>query len=625
MLPLPCPAFSKLMVPHDGKKVHARMLAASYFVQTDDERKQAGLDQYIALTWPEFTTEISPAPNGFARAKWSNSFNPWLKRMLRAFTNHTHVVKRGNSVFRFIGLTGCASASKSHCASLYAVAWWSCSPHNSIAILCSTTVGMIRHRIWPVVTHYATGGVDFSTGEPLDFGHLIDSQLEFRAHKHDAKHAIFALAVAHGETQKALHNLKGMHAERMLLVVDEANGTPEAIFEAIGNLRTGARDVTVIIIGNPCSRLDPHGRAIAPAQGWQVAADDKVIEWPSKGVPEWELEPGLVLRFDGRDSPNVVAGEDRWPYLYTTGDWQQACELFEKTGGNFSYWTQKRGLHPPEGFAFTIFNEQLLTRCDALDSVFTFDSSREKLAFLDPAFTSGGDSCILQFGELGDVNGRKCLQYTDWLEVPIDPTAASHDIDYQIARRVQQECVVRGIKPHQFALDGTGVGRGCAAVMAAEWSPAIHITQWGLGATDRPSAQNDGRPAREVYRDFVTEMWFALRESTEAGQAKGFSQEALVQLCSRTWDMGKKQHAKKYALEPKSDYKLRMRFSPDNADACVGLMELARRNGLEIAGKVATMITSQWTTQLKEAQTESVLSVDAGMIKSDGDGWGEAA
>lgn len=605
----------------DGKRIPLRDACASVCRQSMSYDPMA---RYIQLTWPEFTTTIDVSRAGKPTYHMSRAWNPWLERNLRAFTNTTHVVKRGTSTFRFIGLTGCAGVGKTHVAALYGTAWWSLDPHNSIAILTSTTVGMIRHRIWPVISHYATSAIDMGTGAPIELGHLVDSQLELRAHKADSKHAIFALAVAHGETQKAIHNLKGMHATRVLLIVDEANGTPEAIFEIIGNLRTGARDITVIVIGNPCARLDPHGRAIAPADGWALAANDKVIEWASKGVPEWELEPGLVLRFDGRDSPNVFYKKDVYPYLFTTGDWQGACELFEKTGGNFSYWTQKRGLHPPEGFAQTVFNEQLLVRCDAMDSIYTFDGGRRTLAFLDPAFTSGGDSCVLQFGELGLVNGRECLQLTEWLEIAIDPAAAAQDIDYQIARAVIQHCKQRRIEPGCFGLDATGTGRGVGAIITAEWSGGIHYTQWGNGATERPNAQHDNRPAREVFRDFVTEMWFSLREACEAGQVKGFSREAAMQLCARTWDMGKKQNAKKYALEPKSDMKLRLRFSPDNADACVGILEVARRNGLTISGQYAVTSNVEWQATVRAAQSESAL-VEALVAGAEEGGWCEMA
>lgn len=585
--------------------------AASWFLHgTNTGEKYRGLRQMIMLMWPEFVhdVEIEKGLRFIPTDKW----NPWLERTLMAFTNDSHAIRRGENIFRTICLTGCAGAGKTQASGLYAVAWWACDPKNSIAILTSTTIGMVRHRIWPVISHYRDQAYDLMTGQKIEFGHMVESQLELRAEKGDAKHAIFALAVAHGETQKAIQNLKGMHAPRILLIVDEANGTPEAILENIPNLRKAARDMTVIIIGNPASRLDPHGRALTPDEGWGIFNED-LIEWKTKSIPGWQLDSGIALRFDGRHSPNVVSGKNLHPYIYSVEDWKIAQENIN----TFAYWTQDRGMHPPEGFSNTVFNEQLFWRCIGDDPHFTFNSERMRLGFLDPAF--GGDACILQFGEMGDVDGKKCLQLTDWLEVPIDPNANTYDVDYQIARRVQQECITRRVLPNCFGLDATGIGRGVAAILAAEWSPQIHYMNWGTSATERPSAQNDGRPSREVYANFVTELWYSVREGLETGQIKGFSNEGISQACSRMFKMS----GKKYQVEPKDEMRARLRFSPDEFDAICGCWEVARKNGLEISGKIAQMQTISWERQIREIDQEngvpemSIVTEDGGWTQED--------
>ena len=525
------------------------------------------------LSWPEMSVK-EPGK----RRRSSNRLNPWLCDCIHAFCSEEFAVYRGETVFRSIVLTGCGGAGKTQAAGLYAVGWWGCSPHNSIAILTSTTKEMIRHRIWPVIQHYRNTLQNTLTGQKLELGHMLDSQTTLQATKGDYKHAIFALAVAHGETQKALHNLKGMHAERILLVIDEANGTPEAIFEAIPNLRKGCQDFTVIIIGNPTTRLDPHGRAAEPADGWKsVGVNSK--SWRTKPVPEWQIESGVCVRFDGAQSPNVKAGKNIYPYLYNLENWQGAQNHF----GTFAYWSQDKGMWPPDGMSNTVFNEMLIERCDAVDH-FTFTGPTGTVAFLDSGF--GGDACVLQFGELGDLGGEKMgLQLTEWLDVPISPEAEDHDVDYQIARRTIEECRNHGVEPMCFGVDATGIGRGVGAIIAAEWSPSIHYTAWGGTPSDRPSAQNDGRPAREVYTTFVGELWFGAREGMEARQVKGFSRQSIMEFCSREYEM----RGKMFRIERKEEMKKRMRYSPDHADAVSGCVEVARRNGLEIQGKVAAV------------------------------------
>lgn len=613
---LPCSALSQLTqtgLAADGTKHQVTLQAQAFnafLAAKDGADKFNALKSAMMLTWPEFTDDVKVV-NGRAKFTPSNGWNPWLERMLRAFTNTEHAVKGGDTIFRYIGLTGCGGASKTHSAGLYAVAWWAASPHNSIAILTSTTVGMIRHRIWPVIDHYAKTAVDPITGKVVEFGHMITSSLELRASKGDAKHAIFALAVAHGETQKAIHNLKGMHAERILLIIDEANGTPEAIFETIPNLLKGALDVTVIIIGNPFGRLDPHGRAITPEDGWEVFNED-LLEWNNRPVPEWQLDRGIVLRFDGKESPNVKLGYNKHPYIYTVDNWNRDNQ--PGVVGTFAYYTQARGMHPPAGFEATVFTEQLFIRCE-YDDTYTFDGETELVCSLDPAF--GGDACWLQFGKMGMVKGKMCVQLLDGFEVPLDPNAAAHDVDYQIARRVKQECTNRGVKPHLFGIDSTGVGRGVTAILAAEWSTDIQSVQFGMGATDRPSAQNDGRPARETYSNFVTELWYAVREGLEAGQIKGFTRTAVSQAIARMFEM----KGKKIAIESKVDMRARMRCSPDEFDSIAILWEVCRRNGLSIEGRVAQSSGSSWMKQVMRSQEESPIDTDAVVsVASDG-GW----
>jgi hypothetical protein len=602
----------------DGREVIVtpRDEARSYFLGVKDgEIKYRALKNYIWLTWPEFTKGIS-VENGRIKADSTNKWNPWLERHLRAFCNTSYAKVIGDTTFRFIGLTGAGGAGKTHASGLFAVAWWQMSPFNSIAILTSTTVGMIRHRIWPVIDHYAQNSIDMVSGKPCQIGHMVGSQLELRADKGDAKHAIFALAVAHGETQKAIHNLKGMHAERILLIIDEANGTPEAIFETIPNLSKGALDITVIIIGNPFARLDPHGRAITPLDGWGSVGEN-TMQWESKAVPEWGLESGLVLRFDGKDSPNVKANKNLYPYIYTLDNWQSDNHPLKI--GTFAYWTQCRGLHPPDGFQSTVFNEQLFIRCE-YDGHFTFTSDALTVAFMDTAF--GGDACILRFAVLGNTeNGKQGLQLTDWMELTFEVSENATDIDYQVARRFIQECKKRHIEPRCAGLDATGTGRGVAAIVAAEWSPEIQCVEFGGAPSERPSAQNDGRPAKEVYANMVAELWFSVREALEAGQMKGFSRESVLEFCSRMFDP--KMPGKKYKLETKSDLQARVRYSPDHGDCDVGILEVARRNGFVISGRVAQTANNEWNSALREVQRESALITEPLLAGAEGGGWGE--
>lgn len=88
-------------------------------------------------------------------------------------------------------------------------------------------------------------------------------------------------------------NIQGFHAENLLIVVDEANGFPDELFEAIDGNVTGDRSV-LLMIGNP---LVPMGRFYDACQ----STDGSV----------------KVIHLSGLDHPNVVSGTEQIPGAIT--------------------------------------------------------------------------------------------------------------------------------------------------------------------------------------------------------------------------------------------------------------------------------------------------------------------
>jgi hypothetical protein len=531
-------------------------------------------------------------------------WNPWTEATLREFCNDETAVFRGNLRTKVTVLSGAAACSKTWTSGMYAFAWWICAPFESTVMFTSTTKAQIKRRIWPVIGHFFDNSFDPSTGRPRTtwgFCKKTESRTSIDyispAGTPSEKDAIFAMAVAEGETTKAAHNLRGLHNRRMLLVIDEMNGTPEAILETIPNQLKGCEDHQVICLGNPISHLDPHGQACKPVQGWSAVTEEK-LSWPTMGVDKWELEPGICLRFDGKDSPNVKLGRDLWPFIFTIGNWARACDpRFEKT---LMYWSQSRGLWPPEGQCRTILSETLLEKYDPEDGpMFRWVSRKRTIAFLDPAF--GGDDCMLYFAELGDVeDGKEALQIVHAMALTFEQ-AAKDERDYIVARQTIEECKLRGVRPEDFGLDRTGTGRGVAAIISAEWSSSIHQVEFGQLATDRPSSTADNRPSREIYATFVTEMWWSVREFLEAGQLRGIPTQARVELTTREYDLT----GRRYKLETKEDFKSRFNFSPDDGDCVAGLVEVARKHGVGAQTGAAKATDTVWEELVQKQVQES--------------------
>ena len=199
------------------------------------------------------------------------SWNPWLEAQVEGLCEHDYV-----------GWAGCGASGKTFGATLFATVWWLANPSKTTVVLTSTTAKMIRKRMWANLQDL----VRKSRGFP---GNMVDSKMSLQAIKGDDRHSISAIAVAEGNTSKAVANIQGIHAERVMVIIDEATDTPEAAFEACTNLSKGCREFKMLVIGNPASKYDPHGRFCTPAKGWRsVTIEDQ----------HWLTERGVCRRHE---------------------------------------------------------------------------------------------------------------------------------------------------------------------------------------------------------------------------------------------------------------------------------------------------------------------------------------
>jgi hypothetical protein len=128
---------------------------------------------------------------------------------------------------------------------------------------------------------------------------------------------------------------QGIHAEKVLVVVDEAAGVPEEIFTAAEGLVTseGSR---ILAIGNPDDPLSHFAKLCRPGSGWHVipvsALDlpaftgepcpPEVLKlltgklWVEERQKEWgESDPRYVSRVLGRFPEDAVSGVVPWSWV----------------------------------------------------------------------------------------------------------------------------------------------------------------------------------------------------------------------------------------------------------------------------------------------------------------------
>lgn len=526
-------------------------------------RAQGGLDPYghfrniCQMLWPEL--------------QW----HQWLQDRIK-----------GLCEFSTSSWVGCATAGKTFDAGLFSMVFWLADPSETSVILTSTTGKMVRKRIWPVIQKlYSRGG---QYGLP---GNLVDSKTTLQSTKGDDKHGIFALAVRDGNTSKAVGDIQGLHAKRILLVIDEATDTPEAIFEAIPNLRKGCADFRLVVIGNAVSHLDPHGLCCEPRNGWSsVSVEDE--DWETKGVDKWEIESGICLHFDGLKSPNYRFQKPLYEYLISKEDVDRAIKT---QGGEdtLGFWKYTRGFWAPEGVCKTVLSDALIAKYNARGKLI-FQSNFRKISVLDPAF--GGDRCVQRIGQLGDLSGNRLgIQINEAIEIKLRPQD-KEPIHFQIARQVRHNCERAGVEPKHFALDASGEGGGLADILAATWSDQIQRVEFGGAPSDMPTSEQDPRPASEVYDRKVTELWFSVRQFVMGQQIGGLTVIDCQELTSRQYTDEKR----KIKLDTKADCKKKIGRSPDYGDSVALAVELARRLGASAGTAGPTNSSRDWLAKAKE-------------------------
>ena len=209
-----------------------------------------------------------PSPVAFAREVLGVEL--WAKQVevLDALTGHRRVaVKAGNGL------------GKGFCAAV-AVLWFM-HVHQDAAIVLTTapTFRQVRHILWRQVRRLYR-----PAAETLG-GRMLDTRWELS----DDRYAM-------GLSADSADQFQGFHSPNVFIVVDEAEGVGDEIYEAIESVMTSA-DPLLLLIGNPTTMTGAFRRAFYE-----------------------ERQIYRTITISALDSPNVQAGRVLIPGL-TTSRW----------------------------------------------------------------------------------------------------------------------------------------------------------------------------------------------------------------------------------------------------------------------------------------------------------------
>ena len=219
---------------------------------------------------PAATAESPPPlhPVDFARDVLDVEL--WAKQVevLEALAKHRRVaVKAGNGL------------GKGFCAAVAVLWFMHTHPQEAITLSTAPTFRQVRHILWRQLRRLYRPAADVLGGE------MLDTRWELSVERY-----------AMGLSADNADQFQGFHSPNMFIVVDEAEGVSEEIYEAIEAVMTSA-DPLLLLIGNPTTMSGAFRRAFYE-----------------------EREIYHTITISALDSPNVQAGRVVIPGL-TTAAW----------------------------------------------------------------------------------------------------------------------------------------------------------------------------------------------------------------------------------------------------------------------------------------------------------------
>ena len=540
--------------------------------------------QFESLLWPH--------------KKWHR----WSELVLESYLSH-----------RSIGCMGPASSGKSFCFATDSLADYYCFSDCTTILCCSTTREMLEQRIWGEIKKHHLLAKAMRYWIP---GHIIDSRQRIVTADRDAdvegrdvRNGLLGVPCKKGNDYVGLGDFAGVKNKRVRLIADELHLLPRVFVDAISNLDKNP-DFKAAGLGNPKDTTDALGIMCEPSAemgGWDGGIDQ------NPGTKTWPTRRplGICIQLPGSDSPNLKG--DLGIPLITQEDINRDVAFY----GTDSIWVtmMDEGKMPRGQGSRRVLTRNMCVKNRALEQPVWRSSQRTRIACMDAAYKGvGGDRCVYSELEFGDeieyasdlvnqtievlVNQDKprapirpiiCLITT--LIVPIN-AQSKDEAEEQIVAYVKEHCESSGIPPDKFFYD-SGMRTGLVSAFGRLWSPHTVPIDCGGSASEKPVSEKIAMPCSDYYFNYVTEMWYSVRNIVESGQFRGLTDDVIMEFSQREWGVVGKN---KIQVEPKEDMKLKTGRSPDLAD-CVAIgVEGARRLGFIIRnlGKQVEVVREDW-------------------------------
>lgn len=467
---------------------------------------------------------------------------------------------------KFVITWGAASSGKSNDYGLLTLIDWMTDPNETVSILASTSLQMLKLRSYESVLRYFQVVKRYASAYDMpgklrktDNAIILDEDDELGVATDKA--SIRGVAVAEGTEQEARTKLTGAHLPYVRLILDELSQMRPAAMRVRTNLSIGAKDFKLVGLCNPDSFTDLAAQYSKPILPGGFAAIDP------ETTHEWYSPYGKIRRHDGLRSPAILYPEKKLTFLLTK---EKLDDIRKDVGGNEDdpeFWTMVRGFPPAQGKKQTLLSMAEVLRSGSTEDVTWMGAPSVTVLGCDPAFSEGGNRAVMQAIEIGiDKNNQVKLSCLEPRYARIDASSAIPVTD-QVGDAIKEYAEELGVKPELIGVDDSAT-QSVADYLQSKHFMTVRRFVSNAAASDMPLSKGDVRKASDRFKNQSTELWAAVAAFVRAGQLRNVPLVAMEQLCGRLLErVGVLRRLLSKKKSTREGNELKAGESPDEQDA----------------------------------------------------------
>ena len=440
----------------------------------------------------------------YARPVVENDPIKWVKESLNTDTySKQREIMRLLEIVPKVAVPSCHSAGKSKTAALAAARFLARhTPGTARVVTTAPTMTQVRAVLWNEINQLHAETTDVLPGRVNQTEWWIGGYMAGLGRKPaDSNPAAFS----------------GLHAEHILIIIDEAGGVPNDVWTSVDTLATNEGAV-ILAIGNPDDPLTRFKDVVeeAPENGWTV------VKIPAWETPNFSGEPAAPIFKKVLLTPNWVEDKRRlW-------------------GEDSGLWASKIAAEFPDESQMTVMRVADVTFALNYDEQPKTPRFEDVQLGVDIAASETGDETVVRERR----GNRICRRWAIRSDEPDDIS----DLIYQAAEESGATLI---------HVDATGVGFGFIADVRRRVQHAAVMPFIAAGrAVDNKQFENRRAEAHWYVRE-------ALRHHDLDLSEMEYSDETVAQMMAIRYRIKKG----RIIVEPKDDVRQRISRSPDDSDA----------------------------------------------------------